>query len=67
MSTLDQREREAMDHLLAFMQIIESEWHQLHNQTECSIHVHGLQGFVVQHMLQREGEGDWSHWFAEIP
>lgn len=34
------------------------------NKTELSIHVHGMQQFVIQHMLQRVG-GEWSSWYEE--
>lgn len=27
--------------------------------------LHVLQGFIVQHMLQREDPGEWGEWFEE--
>lgn len=58
-------EMEAMGHVLAAMSIIKG-WGLLHNETELAIAVHGLQTFIVQHMLQRLEPEHWGKWFGEI-
>lgn len=56
-------EQEIMDHILAAMQGIQDLGLRA-NETELAIHVHGLQSFPIQHMLQRIGGAEnWGQWF----
>lgn len=60
---LNVEEQVAMDHLLAFMVTVQSEWGLKHNQSELVIGIHMLQGFILQHMLQRVNPDEWGEWF----
>jgi hypothetical protein len=62
---LDAEEERAMDHLLAFMDTLKG-WGLRTNGTEMVSAVHVLQGFVVQHMLQRLDAEAWGNWYAPI-
>lgn len=53
-----------MEHICAAMKIITEDWKLRGNEQELVIYVHGLQGFIVQHMLQRIG-GAWGEWYAD--
>lgn len=59
---LDEDEQEAMDHILAAMSAIQG-WGLKTNQTELAMAVHGLQAFVIQHMLQRLEPEYWGRWY----
>lgn len=59
---LNKDEKEVMDHIIAAMEGIQA-WGLRANETELTIHVHGLQSFVSQHMLGRQSDGAWSNWF----
>lgn len=59
---LNKDEQVVMDHILAAMEGIQA-WGLRANETELTIHVHGLQSFVSQHMLGRLPGGTWSDWF----
>lgn len=63
---LSAAEQDVMDHILAAMQGIQ-EWGLRSNHTELAMAVHGLQAFVIQHMLQRLNPDDWGCWFEETP
>lgn len=55
------------DHILAAMNGIRALGLRA-NETELVIHVHGLQSFVIQHLLQRLGEpGHWGAWYEREP
>jgi DNA modification methylase len=41
-------------------------WDLRHNGTEMVSAIHVLQGFVVQHMLQRLDAESWGNWYAPI-
>ncbi len=59
---LNDEEREVMQHIRDAMQGIES-WGLKANHSELAMHVHGMQGFVIQHMLGRDPEGEWANWY----
>jgi hypothetical protein len=61
---LDAREQAVMDHILSAMRGIEDLGLRC-NETELTVHVHGLQSFVIQHMLQRIAPGEWGSWFDD--
>lgn len=63
---LDAAEQAVMDHILAAMHGVEDLGLQA-NQAELAIHVHGLQAFVIQHMLQRLAPGQRGAWFEDAP
>lgn len=61
-------EVEASEALHRVMHIITREWKLKKSDnlpTELCLHIHGLQGFIVQHMLQRMGV--WGEWYEHIP
>lgn len=60
---LDPDEREAMDHLLAFMEIVSKRWQLRVNHPEMGAAIHVLQGFVIQHMLVRVEPDAWGDWW----
>jgi len=60
---LDPEEREMMDLLLSFTRRLD-DWGLKANQSEMTAAIHVLQGFVVQHMLQRIAPQAWSGWYA---
>lgn len=61
-------ELECNKHILAAMDIILRDW-KLHENSNLSyelcLHVHGLQGFVLQHMLQRVSPGTGGEWYDD--
>lgn len=60
---LDDEEQEAMDHLLAFMNIVTNRWGLAVNTGELASGVHVCQGFITQHMLHRLAPDNWSDWY----
>ena len=56
-------ERQAMDHLMAYMKIVEADWKLKFNHDELRPAIHVLQGFIVQHMLHRLNPAGWSNWY----
>lgn len=60
---LNTEEQAAMDDLLAAMDKILS-WDLKSNGVELASAVHVLQGFIIQHMLQRISPETWGHWYA---
>jgi hypothetical protein len=66
-AVLDVDEQEIMDHILAAMEGIIALGLKMDSDnlgTELTLHVHGLQGFVIQHMLQRVERDAWGKWYA---
>jgi hypothetical protein len=63
LAVLDEREQAVMDDILSAMRGIQSLGLRT-NQTELAMAVHVLQGFVIQHMLQRIAPGHWGAWFG---
>lgn len=66
--SFDESELEVLDHISAALQTITKEWdlHQGSNLAyELCLHVHGIQSFVIQHMLQREAPGVGGHWYGQ--
>jgi hypothetical protein len=63
-ATLDAEEREAMDHLLAFMEIVVQRWNLRTNHDEMAAAIHVLQGFTTQHMLARVAPDHWGDWWG---
>lgn len=66
-AVLDAEEQEVMDHINAAMKGIVDLGLKMDSDnlgTELCLHVHGLQGFVVQHMLQRLEPHEWGKWYA---
>jgi hypothetical protein len=59
---LDQEEQAVMDAILAAMEGIKA-MGLIANEGELAHHVHGLQGFVIQHMLQRLSPEKWGTWY----
>lgn len=59
---LDADERKALDAILAAGDAVLA-LGLAHNKVEFYTHIHGLQGFVVQHMLQRIEPEHWNAWF----
>ncbi len=65
-TTLDEEEQAAMDAILAAEDAVLGLGGGLKaNDVEFVIAIHGLQSFVVQHMLHRLDPEKWSSWFAE--
>jgi hypothetical protein len=67
-AALNQDEQECMDHILAVMHTLCEKWglrEGTNLRYEMCLHVHGLQGFVQQHMLQRIAPDQWGHWYTE--
>lgn len=66
---LNAEEQECMDHLLAVMDTLSNRW-ELKMGTNLSyemcLHIHGLQGFITQHMLQRTEPDQWGHWYGRV-
>lgn len=65
-AVLTDEEQAVMDHIGAAMDTIVNAWglHMGNNlEMELCLHVHGLQGFVVQHMLQRVEPNKWGKWY----
>jgi hypothetical protein len=60
---LDAEEQEAMDHLLAFMGVL-NRWGLEVNSGEMASAIHVLQGFVTQHMVRRLAPDHWSSWYS---
>jgi hypothetical protein len=63
---LDAEEQLVMDHILEAMDGIQRLGLKT-NQNELAAAVHVLQGFVIQHMLQRLAPGHWGAWYREVP
>ena len=63
-ATLNEEEQAIMDHILSAMRGIQNMGLRC-NEAELAIAVHGLQQFVIQHMLQRIAPGKWGEWFTE--
>lgn len=63
-AALNPNEQAVMDHILAAMQGIQ-EWGLRANSTELAMAVHGLQAFVIQHMLQRLNPDAWGRWYDD--
>jgi hypothetical protein len=61
---LDPEERQVMDALMTVMRTI-TRWGLRANVNEMMAAIHVLQGFVVQHMLQRIEPEQWSRWFTD--
>lgn len=61
---LNAEEREAGDHLLAFMEIVSQRWGLAANAGEMTTAIHTLQGFIIQHMLVRIAPDHWGDWWA---
>lgn len=61
---LDADERKAIDAILAAGDAILA-LGLTANKHEFFMHIHGLQGFVVQHMLHRLQPDHWNAWFEE--
>ena len=61
-AVLDEAEQAAMDDLLAFMAKMTALGLKA-NQGEMVAAIHVLQGFLVQHMLERLAPEAWSSWF----
>lgn len=62
---LDDVEAEAMDHLYAFMRIVQTQWHLKTNFEELGAAVHVLQGYVIGHMLKRLAPESWGNWYDD--
>ncbi len=60
---LEGDEREAMDHLLAYMEIVVQRWDLQTNHAELAGAIHVLQGFLTQHMLARQAPEHWGTWW----
>lgn len=62
----DEEEAQANENLLAVMRQIQ-DWELNCNQDELVQHVHGLQLFLIKHMLQRLTPDDieWSKWYGK--
>jgi hypothetical protein len=58
-------EAEAMEMLLAVVDHIREDWGLMMNEAELTQAVHVIQGFIIQHMLQRLAPGQWGRWYAE--
>lgn len=65
MPEFDREERVAMDDLLACMRRIQG-WGLQANQAELTQAVHVVQGFIVQHMLQRLNPDEFGRWYEEL-
>ena len=63
--SLNAAEQEVMEHILAAVKGIQDLGLRC-NETELTMHIHGLQGFVIQHMLQRLSSDEWGCWFEAI-
>lgn len=63
MIEFNEEEREASDALLNCMQIINRRWELQHNKEELAAAVHVIQGFIVQHMLNRLEPENWGSWY----
>lgn len=62
---LNAEEEEIMDHIDAAMRGIDAlGYESLSARLELKIHVHGLRGFVTQHMLRRLNPDIWGKWFT---
>lgn len=70
---LDADEKEAMDKLLGVMNTITRDWGLLPEERASNLRVelagavHVIQGFIVQHMLQRLAPEQWGVWFEPSP
>lgn len=62
--TPDEEEAEAMEHLLAYMELVTKRWGLRTNEGELTAAIHVLQGFVIQHMLRRLAPSSWSLWYT---
>jgi len=60
---LNETEQAAMDDLLAAADTILS-WELKANHEELTAAIHVIQGFIVQHMLQRIAPEAWGHWYG---
>jgi hypothetical protein len=60
--SLDEAETEVMQHLVLVMNGIR-DWGLIANASELIAAIHVVQGFIIQHMLQRVGRGQWGEWY----
>lgn len=63
-ATLNDAERRALDAILAAGDAVLALGLEA-NKHEFYMHIHGLQGFVVQHMLHRIEPNQWNAWFND--
>lgn len=61
---MDEEEQAAMSDLLRAYNRILKEWRLEQNDAELAAAVHVIQGFIVQHMLNRLNPSHWSSWYA---
>ena len=61
---LDDDEQKALDAILAAGDAVLALGLKS-NRTEFFMHIHGLQGFVVQRMLARLNTDKWSDWYSD--
>jgi len=61
---MDEQEQAAMQKLLEAADAILALGLKV-NHHEFFLHVHGLQGFIVQHMLHRLEPEHWAAWYEE--
>lgn len=65
----DEKEQECNNHICAAMNIIINEWkldmEASNLANEMCNYVHGLQSFVIHHMLERLNPDDWGNWYGE--
>lgn len=59
---LDETEAEAMAHMTAVHGLILS-WGLRANYDELATAIHMIQGFIMQHMLQRLAPDEFGHWY----
>ena len=64
-SLINAEERQVLNLLQAFMDKVVDDWGLSANFSELTSAIHVLQGFVVQHMLERVEPKEWSLWFKE--
>jgi hypothetical protein len=62
---LTEEEEAAVEHLLAFMEIVKDEWGLFANHDQLVLGMHLLQQFVQQHVLHRLDPDNWSDWYTE--
>ncbi len=61
----DDEEREVLDACMTIYKMLHETWKLKANAGEVAQALHVLQGFAVQHMLQRLAPGSWGNWYEE--
>lgn len=66
MIEFNDEEKQANDHLMEFMNIVQREWGLNCNEGEFVHAIHTLQFFIMKHMLQRLEAKDFSEWYDGV-